>query len=135
MKWIKDKLSLTDAQRKTSGRKVPYLRFTQRGNAFNVLTYFRTTFFSGQTWTVSTFGRSVVEECTIVADVVIAGQPKGKRTFTITHNPRRANSNKAPTTWLHYDAATLADLNAGNYYGHQAELERKSAGQFVFTIF
>lgn len=135
MKWIKERLSLTDAQRKTSGRKVPYLRFTQRGNAFNVLTYFRTTFFSGQTWTVSQFGRSVVEECTITADVVIAGQLKGKRDFVITHNPKRANSNSAPTTWLHYDPATLADLNAANYYRHRAELERISAGHYVFTIF
>ncbi len=51
----------------------------------------------------------------------------------VTHDSSRENNNNTPNTWLHYDTATLADLNATNYTGKVAKFERLAVG-YKLTI-
>lgn len=126
MKWSK-KLSITDAQQKTSGYKVPYLRLTKGRNPQDNQTWFRNTMLAGEAWTPGVFGQHHVEQCHIDVDVTIAGQPRGTRKFLITHDGSRMGNNKAPNTWLHYDTATIADLNAVNYTGSTATFQKNGS--------
>lgn len=116
MRWWK-RMSATDAQQPTSGRIVPYLRFIRGKNPHYNQTWFRQFFFGGLNWGPGFFGQHAVEQSTVAMDVSIAGKYKGTRTFLVTHDSSRMLNNNTPNTWLHYDAATLADLNAVNTAG------------------
>ena len=131
--WYK-KLSVTDAQRPTSGRLVPYLRFTKAKNPQDTQTCFRDVFFVGANWTNGHFGRHAVEQTEVDFDVVILGQAMGLRRMMVTHDNTRQDNNNTPNTWLHYDDDTLADFHSQNLAGRVVRVTKSDAGVYSFTI-
>jgi hypothetical protein len=131
--WWK-KLSVTDAQRPTSGRLVPYLRFTKAQNPQNTQTWFRNVFFAGANWVNGHFGRHPVEQTDIDFHVSILGQDMGVRSMMVTHDDTRQDNNNAPNTWLHYDDDTLADFHAQNLAHRVVRVSRSDEGVYSFAI-
>lgn len=133
LSWSK-RLSRTDAQRPTQGRIVPYLRFTKANNPQDNQTWFRSVFFAGAAWVNGVFGRHPVETVNIDFRVSILGQNRGPRTMMVTHDDTRQDNNNTPNTYLHYDAATLADFHAQNLAGRTVTVAKTDAGVYSFTI-
>lgn len=131
--WWKQ-LSVTDAQRPTTGRLVPYLRFTKAKNPQDNQTWFRHVFFAGEPWVNGHFGRHAVEQVDVDFEVTILGQNKGVRTMRITHDDTRQDNNNTPNTWLHYDDDTLADFHAQNLAHRIVRVSKSDAGVYSFTI-
>jgi hypothetical protein len=127
MHWSKE-MSVTDAQQPTTGRVVPYMRFTKSGNPQDNQTWFRNTLFAGEKWRNSSFGSHPVERCDVKIDVSIAGQNMGPRDFFVTHDSTRMNNNSTPNTWLHYDQNTLVDLKNINTTGMIFTISKTSSG-------
>ena len=127
MSWSKV-MSVTDAQQPTSGRIVPYMRFTKSNNIQDNQTWFRNTFFANQNWFNTTFGDHAVERCDVDIEVSIAGSYKGIRKMFITHDPTRMANNSTPNTWIHYDAATVADLQTVDTTGMTFNIDAKGNG-------
>lgn len=132
IKWSK-KLSKTDAQRKTRGYPVPYLRFTQSNHSQDTKTWFRQTFFSSGHWTNGHHGENAVEETHITFDVTIAGKNKGDRVMKVTHDDQRQYNNKTPNTYLHYDDRTRANLQQTDFTGRTVTVSNED-GVYKFTI-
>lgn len=134
MRWTK-KLSRTDAQQKTRGYPVPYIRLTRSDAAFDTQSTFRQTFFSPTRWSPGHFGQHAVEEQYVVFDVIINGVAKGQRRMLVTHDSSRQNNNNTPNTWIHYDDATIRDLRSINYTGKTISITRTLGGRFEFEIY
>lgn len=100
MRW-KKRLSRTDAQIKTKGYPVAYLRFTQGDNPVDVWTWFREKFFGTERWTPGTFGKAAVEIAHVPFAVSVLGRSLGRVTMMVTHDESRRKNHKTPTTYLH----------------------------------
>lgn len=133
MVWSKI-MSRTDAQQKTGGYPVQYLRFIKGKNPQDNQSWFRNTFFSGQVWTPGVHGRNAVEECTVPMNVIIDGAHKGMRDFRITHDHNRKKNNSTPNTYLHYDNATVTDLRTLNITGKIAKIDQLPSGDYELTL-
>ena len=131
--WSK-KLSKTDAQLPTQGRVVPYLRFTKANNPQDNQTWFRHLFFAGEPWKNGFFGRNPVEVVHIDFAVTILGKSRGMRTMMVTHDDTRQDNNNTPNTYLHYDAATVADFNSQNLSGRVVTVSKDDEGDYALTI-
>lgn len=133
--WTK-KLSDTDAQRETTGGKVPYLRLT-RGADKNVdyQSWFRSDFFGDQNWQSGTFGKEDdLETCKVVISVTFGGVALGDVAFQATHGPNRWESNNAPNTWLHWPINLLDLLERNNMSQKQVTLTRHENGSFSMRL-
>lgn len=133
MAWSKV-MSRTDAQQKTKGYPVQYLRFTKGTNVQNNQTWFRTSLFAGHAWKPGVHGKHVVEECVVPINVFINGLPKGVRNFRVTHDHNRKKNNSTPNTYLHYDSATVMDLRAINLTGKMAIIDQLPNGQYELKL-
>lgn len=132
--WEKE-LSRSDAQVKTQGWPVPYIRLTRSNHVEDTQTWFRNTFFAGLPWAPGYFGDHAVEESMVTFNVQLPGQPSKVRQLMVTHNDERAETGKnTPNTWIHWDDATRDELRANNYAGNRIILERSNAGAFSLTI-
>ena len=132
MKWEKY-LSRTDAQQPTRGRKITFLRLTSGETGVAHTTWFRESFFDGLSWsfTKSQRGRDI-EEAKVDIHVTILGQDYGKRTLRIEHDPTRADSHSAPTTYLRYDnrIRTILESQADLIVGRVVRLTRSGTDYF-----
>jgi hypothetical protein len=133
MKWTKS-LSRTDAQQKTKGYPVQYLRFIKGNNPHNNQTWFRQTFFGTENWIPGFHGRHAVQECSVPIEVTVSGVSKGVRHFRVTHDSSRTNNHSTPNTYLHYDPATVADLRATNLTGQDAVIEKLKSGVYTLSL-
>lgn len=134
LRWEK-KLSKSDAQVKTRGWPVPYIRLTRSGHSSNTQTWFRRTFFSGASWAPGHFGDHAVELAMISFDVKLPGQSAKSRKLMVTHDSGRGHSGRStPNTWIHWDDVTRYELRANNYTGRSIVLEKTNAGSFLLTI-
>lgn len=134
LRWEKE-LSRSDAQVRTQGWPVPYIRLTRSGHAMDTQTWFRNVFFAGATWVPSYFGDHAVEETMITFNVRMPGQNPQNRILMITHNDGRQQTGRStPNTWVHWDDATRNELRANNYTGRRIVLERSQAGVFSLSI-
>ena len=134
LRWEK-KLSRSDAQVKTQGWPVPYIRLTRSGHTSDTQSWFRNTFFTGITWKAGHFANSSVEEAIVTFNLQMPGQTAKIRKLMITHNNDRGETGKStPNTWIHWDDQTRDELRATNYAGHKIVLERSNGGKFSLTI-
>ena len=133
LRWSK-KLSRTDAQQKTGGYPVPYLRFTRAGHSQDNQTWFRNTFFAGANWNNGYFGEHAVEIANVNFHVTILGANRGVRQMMVTHDDDRMLNNNTPNTYLHYDDATRAELQTQDLTGRLVAIEKDAAGTYRFTI-
>lgn len=132
--WEK-KLSRSDAQVRTRGWPVPYIRLTRSGHASDTQTWFRNTFFAGVSWTPGHFGTHAVEQATVTFSVKMPGQTSKTRKLIVTHDSGREQTGKStPNTWVHWDDDTRNELRANNYAGRKIILERSKSGTFSLTI-
>jgi hypothetical protein len=135
LQWRK-KLSMSDAQQKTRGARMPFLRFT-KGNLKdeNQRTWFREVLFSNPPWTqdVSPKGEQI-ETAEIRVNVSIAGENLGIQTMRLDHCIARAGNHNAPTTHLHYDDTTRRKLESVNLAGHIAFFEHSDSGEYSFRV-
>lgn len=134
LRWEK-KLSRSDAQVRTQGWPVPYIRLTRSGHAMDTQTWFRNTFFADVPWTPGYFGEHAVEQARVTIYVSMSGRVRQARQLMVTHNDGRGQTGKStPNTWIHWDDVTRDELRANNYAGRMIVLERSNAGQFFLTI-
>ena len=133
LKWSK-KMSRTDAQQRTQGYPVPYLRFTQSRHPQSVQTWFRQVFFAGAHWKPGFFGENPVEEAHVPFRVTINGVARGMRSMMVTHDGNRQQNHNTPNTYLHYDAKTRAELEVTNMSGRTVTVERDDNGVYHFTV-
>ena len=134
LRWEKQ-LSRSDAQVKTQGWPVPYIRLTRSGHASDTQTWFRNTFFAGIPWKLGHFGSHAVEEAFVTFNVQMPGQTPKARKLMVTHDNRREQTGKStPNTWVHWDDATRNELRANNYAGRKIILERAQNGAFSLII-
>lgn len=134
LRWEKQ-LSRSDAQVKTRGWPVPYIRLTRSGHGSDTQTWFRNTFFTGALWTPGYFGDHAVEQATVPFNVQMPGQPSKTRQLMVTHDGGREQTGKStPNTWVHWDDVTRNELRANNYAGRKIILERSNNGVFSLTI-
>lgn len=133
--WSK-KLSRTDAQQKTKGGLVQYLRITNSntpsGEDFQV--WFRTKFFAGLPWKADTFGKEAVESCYVPFDVTFQGVSLGSITFHVTHGPHRYESNNAPNTWIHWPDRMQKMLAMNDLSGKPVKITRDASGMFSMKL-
>ena len=125
--WRK-KLSKSDAQQKTRGAKMPFLRLTKSGMAHDHTTWFRHRFFDTLNWAPAGGGQA--EQARVAIRVVIDGQDRGRRYMTLDHDPKRPINHNAPTTHLHYDHATRRELEGTNLTGRIVVLQRDGQDYF-----
>lgn len=130
--WEKE-LTKSDAQQKTQGSRMPFLRFTKSGIPHDHKTWFRNVFFGGLNWhPVHT--RGIADEAADVdVHVTIDGNYRGVRSMVVDHGGARAENHSAPTTHLHYDGATRAELEALNLVGRTVVVERDDNGEYHFS--
>lgn len=133
--WTK-KLSKTDAQQKTSGGIVPYLRLTRSSlKAVDFQSWFRDTFFDVTNWKADTFGRETdIESCCVDMAISINGVKFGKKPFKITHGPNRHLQNNTPNTWLHWPDELQDVLRENNTTGWPVTMKRRGDGSFSLKI-
>jgi len=128
--WEKE-LTASDAQQDTNGSKMPFLRFTKGNRTENHTTWFRNNFFGNLNW----INRGNVEEAAILVNVVIGGQNMGQREMRLDHKPARAINHSAPTTHLHYDHQTRAELEAlPNPVGRTVRMLRSPTNDYTFVV-
>ena len=133
LRW-KKKLSKSDAQVKTRGWPVPYIRLTRSGHVSNTQTWFRNIFFQGVSWKPGRFGEQTVEQTKVRFDVKLPGQSVETRKLLVTHNATRGQTGRnTPNTWIHWDDVTRDDLRGNNYAGRTIILERTKSA-FLLTI-
>lgn len=134
LSWSKV-LSLTDAQRPTRGRIVPYLRLTKSGHKIDSKIWFRHTFFDFAKWKPGTFGNETgLEEAFIDVDFNLNGVPFGTLKCHLTHGPNRWESHSTPNTWLHWPDVIQAYLRKHDLSGHTVNLDRTSSNKITLTI-
>lgn len=133
--WFKD-LSVTDAQRPTTGGIVPYLRLTKSSlTAQDFQTWFRQVFFGAAAWAPGTVGREVgVEVASVVMSVTVGGLSLGSHPIMVSHGPNRMDSNNTPNTWLHWPPVLQAVLDANDMSGRRITLTRAANGQYRLEI-
>ena len=132
--WSK-KLSRTDAQQKTSGGLVPYLRLTKGSlKGEDHQTWFRSDFFSGQSWHKATFGKEDIEQCKVAIEVTFSGIALGDMVFLVTHGADRWESHSAPNTWLHWPERLQSLLQKNDISARTARLSRDQNGTFSLVL-
>lgn len=132
--WWK-KLSLTDAQRETTGSKVPYLRLTKaslEGEDFQ--TWFREKFFDGAAWSPGQFGKEECEIATVPFAVTIKDMNVGNEAMTVSHGEDRQASHNAPATWIHWSPKLLQLLELNDFSGRPVRITRDDHGAFHLDI-
>lgn len=133
--WTKKKLSKTDAQQKTTGGLVPYLRLT-KGNLRNhdYQTWFRDVFFSGLRWRPAKFGKEDVEKCEVLMSITFQGTDLGKIKFDVTHGRDRWRSNNTPNTWVHWPPRLQELLTENNITGAQVTIIRHRDSSYSMRL-
>nr|VFK32847.1 MAG: hypothetical protein BECKMB1821G_GA0114241_11285 [Candidatus Kentron sp. MB]VFK35556.1 MAG: hypothetical protein BECKMB1821I_GA0114274_11275 [Candidatus Kentron sp. MB]VFK77391.1 MAG: hypothetical protein BECKMB1821H_GA0114242_11325 [Candidatus Kentron sp. MB] len=135
MRWYKI-LTRSDAQQKTQGAKMPFLRFTKGNISGDHITWFRKEFFGDLPWSRDFSKKDHTIETTRVAlHVTIDGNDLGVRIMRLDHDPIRSENNNAPTTHLHYDTRTRQALEKTNLAGRTVELEKDSEGNYSLSIY
>lgn len=132
--WFK-KLSITDAQQKTTGGKVPYLRLTKgtiKKNDWHA--WFRNTFFADAAWGAGTVKNEPVERAKIPFKVTIKDMPIATQSLTVTHKPERAESHSAPDSWIHWSSTLRDILEANDLTGRPVRLTRDDDGAYHLDI-
>ena len=132
-RWSKQ-LTNSDAQSPNKGGSNPTgnMRLTQAGYKIDQTTYFRSSFFGNQAWTVRP-GTAIVEARPSF-EVKVDGAGLGSHQLRVSHDPSRvAAQNNAPT-FLHWGDIVGARLKAKNYAGHYILLEKLSDGNYRLTI-
>ena len=128
-------LTRSDAQRKTAGALMPFLRFTRSNSGHDHRTWFRKVFFEDLDWREGISGRGLpMEWAEIKLDVTIEGAELGVRAMRLDYIPGRALNNSAPTTHLHYDRRTKQVLGSKNYAGWQIVVTRYANGQYSLEV-
>lgn len=134
LQWEKQ-LTRSDAQVKTQGWPVPYIRLTRSNHLQDTQTWFRNTFFAGVTWSPGHFGDHAIEKAHPTFDITLPGQVTQSRQLMVSHDDSRGQTgNSTPNTWIHWDTATLNELKANSYDGRIITLERSNSGTFSLTI-
>jgi len=132
----KKKLSVTDAQQKTKGRLVPYLRMTKSSLENDSRTWFRNTMFGALNWKPGSFGKETnLQVAHVNMAVSINGQPFGNLKVMLTYGPNRSQNNSTPTTWIHWPDSVQNHLQKNNLTGYWAQVERDASGNFSLAIF
>ena len=132
--WVK-RLSVTDAQQPTQGSIVPYLRLTKGTiQASDWQTWFRDTFFANAAWSPSTVNSNPVEQTKIPFEVTIRDMSLGAEAMTVTHQPERAESHSAPSTWIHWSSTLRQILEANDFTDKPVRLTRTGAGAYQLDI-
>ncbi len=133
--WTK-KMSLTDAQKETSGGIVPYLRLTKSSlKEEDFQTWFRTKFFKNLTWVNQPFGREVnVEQSKVIFAVTFSGTIIGDIPFKVTHGSDRWEKHNTPNTWIHWPPKMQELLELNDMSGESIVLERTSDGLFYMAL-
>lgn len=133
-KWRK-KLTRSDAQEKTKGAKMPFLRFTKGSVGEDHTTWFRENFFADADWQPGYSGSGHNKETARVKmHVKLPGDDLGIRPMTLDHDPARAGNNRAPTTHLLYDTKTKQALESASLAGHSVIVERDDSGDYSLTV-
>lgn len=135
LSWTKE-LSKTDAQQKTKGAFVEFLRLTQKGlSEGDFKTWFRTTMFGDCDWHPGKVGRDEdAEICHADIMYMINGVKLGTMVTTISHSAERYKNNSAPNTWLHWPDAIKSVLHENDTTGWPVTLTRTSDGSFNVDI-
>ena len=132
--WDKN-LSRSDAQRKTAGALMPFLRLTRSNSGQDHRTWFRTVFFGNLDWQQEMSPQGLpMEWAEVELHVTIGGTELGVRAMRLDHIPGRALNNSAPTTHLHYDPKTRQALGSRNYAGWQIVVTRYDGGQYSLVV-
>lgn len=133
-KWRK-KLTRSDAQEKTRGAKMPFLRFTKGSVSENHTTWFRENFFAGLDWQPGYSGSGHHKEtASVKMHVKLPGDDLGIRSMTLDHDPARAGNNRAPTTHLLYDTKTRQALESASLSGRSVIVELDDSGNYSLTV-
>lgn len=132
---LKKKLSKSDAQVKTRGALMPFLRFTKKGAPVGNPSSLRNDFFADLNWqpTYSALGHQK-EIARIKVHVRLPGNDLGVRTMTLDHDPQRKKNHVAPTMHLLYDDVTRQALEATNLAGHDVIVEMDGSGNCSLTV-
>lgn len=133
-KWRKT-LTRSDAQQKTKGALMPFLRFTKGGTGKDQTRWFREEFFSDLKWepSYSASGNNM-EKANIKVRVKLGGEDLGVRNMHLDHDPARATNHRAPTTHLHFDGKTRQALEDQNFSGRSVVVERDGEGRYSLTV-
>lgn len=130
LRWEK-KLSKSDAQVKTGGWPVPYIRLTRSGHSSDTQTWFRHTFFSGVSWKPGHFGDHAVEQAMVGFDVKLPGQSAHSRKLMITHDGGRGQTGKVRRI-LGFTGMTSPETNCEQTTTLAAQLSWKEQTQGRF---
>ncbi len=116
-RWWKT-MSRTDAQQKTSGYVVPYLRLTQNRGSLNPDTWFEQVLFQNVPWGPGFFGKNPVSTATATFAVHDGPLHLGSHNLVLTHDAKRPLNHQHPATWIHWGAlqSHLAQNNRQGWY-------------------
>lgn len=133
-KWQKI-LTRSDAQQKTRGAKMPFLRFTKGNIPHDHTKWFREVFFQSLNWQNETTPRGErIEVAILPIAITIVGENLGIKKLRIDHDPGRAGNHNAPTTHLHYTDEIKQMLESRNLAGHRVVVEHGDSGDFSLRI-
>lgn len=128
-------MTKSDAQVKTAGALMPFLRFTRSNTPHDHRTWFRAVFFEHLDWQRSTSRQGLpMEETRVKMHVTIGDTELGVRAMRLDHIPARALNHSAPTTHLHYDRKTRQMLESKNYAGREIVVTRYSGGEYALEV-
>ena len=128
-------MTKSDAQRKTAGALMPFLRFTRSNIRHDHRTWFRMVFFDQLDWQGGTSGQGLpMEQAKVEMHVTIGDTDLGVRRMRLDHIPARALNNSAPTTHLHYDRKTRQVLESQNYAGSEIVVTRYADGEYTLEV-
>jgi hypothetical protein len=97
-RWWK-KMSRTDAQQKTKGWPVAYLRMTDgAAGSTDPVTLLR----SSAKWNPGHFGRNAVQLAYVPFRVTDDGNDMGIRTLMLSYDDKRPLNHKHPALWIHW---------------------------------
>lgn len=134
LRWSK-KLTKSDAQQKTTGSKMPFLRFTKGYSRHDHMTWFRNEFFDTLNWQPDRSKQGLLgEKARVRLRVTLLGTDLGVRSMRLDHIPDRAMNHKAPTTHLHYDTQTRHALEARDLSGHKVVVTRDDADRYNLEV-
>lgn len=134
LKWTK-KLTRSDAQQRTQGSKMPFLRFVKGSVSHDHTKWFRNVFFDGLNWNpAKSVKGNQIEAASVDVKVEILGNDLGVRKMRLDHDPSRAANHRAPTTHLHYDTKTRSLLESMKLAGRTVEVVRDNAGAFFLRV-
>lgn len=130
--WEKE-LSLTDAQQRTRGSRIRFLRLTKGDNGVPHRTWFRDEFFAGLDWRAGESHGQEADVAEVTMHTIIDGEDMGWQTMRLTHRVERAEAHSSPPTQLRYSLPILSRLEAQDFTGEMVRLTRES-GEYRFEI-